>query len=138
MAVACSLLNIKIDGPEPEVDLAAEIGVRHVEAARVPENVMQIAPPDPASTRLEGKRNQDLTAERRLPGGPALQQANVGVVESELPDAIEVQPITADELRSRVLRPRSEEILLCHDFLKRMPREGSPPLWSPSAADWFP
>ena len=61
---------------------------------------------DAAQAALETIWDGDVPAEFPAAGGPVGIQAGIGVVEFELPGAIEAQPALALELGLRILRPR--------------------------------
>ena len=60
----------------------------------------------PLDRAFKAERHGDGAGEFVAAGGPIVVQAGVGVVEFELPAAVEVQPELTLELRLRIFRPR--------------------------------
>src|ERR1041384_1389794 len=75
------------------------------EIARIPNTLMDRLIIDAGQLSLIGERNSD--AARKLPAiVPAFCEALVGIVESEFPLAIQVQPFVSHELRAGLLGSR--------------------------------
>jgi hypothetical protein len=92
--------GLPVGGTEVELDAAAAPAGRDGEGALVPELVvLGDLPLDTRERGLRCERHPDLLAERRRLTGVARR-------DREVPNAVEIGPVGAGELRSRILRQR--------------------------------
>jgi hypothetical protein len=77
--------------------------------ASIPDRFHEVPLADTRQLRLRAERHHDLA--RQPPFEKPALKSVIRSIDLELPDAVQTQPLLADELRPRILRLRN----LCHD-----------------------
>src|SRR5262249_43127215 len=94
-----------VDCAEMQLDPLALPFLWNGDGPPVPDPGVEGSVTDPAGFALEAEWHGDGAAEFAASGGPIGIQTRVGIVELELPGAIQVLPLFALELRLGKLRP---------------------------------
>ncbi|KAK8924376.1 hypothetical protein VCV18_004796 [Metarhizium anisopliae] len=95
--------GLVVDGLKVEQDAGAAPGVGHGERAAEP-HVRRVEALDAREAALDARRHQDLARERRRRRAVGARVGGVGVAKG--PEAVEIPPVVAPELRPGVLGPR--------------------------------